>query len=184
MPLVAYVTWHMALIPLLWLALRGERRAEWWWLAGAFGVSWLADTTALWWANPWLVNAVYPVSQAGIVGAVLLARQEARLFVGLLVVVGILTVLTEGLTGPDILLETVSAGGVVVIVWPRPLGRLRLALLVAFGGGWLAWMGYLLDPGWLWWSVYQLLRAVGYGLFCWASLRPGPVLRLARSGMT
>lgn len=176
MPLVALVAWHMALVPLAWLAFRHERRIEWWWLAAAFFVSWLADAVALL-GNPWIPATVYPVSQAAIVVAVLAPRLEARIALGTLIAAGLLTVLIEGI-GPGLFLETVVAGVVVGIVWPLALTRrLRTALLVAFGGGWLAWVGYVLAPGWESWGAYQAVRALGLGLFCWASMRPA--LRLA-----
>jgi hypothetical protein len=167
----------LGLVPLCWLAVRGETRAEWWWLAVAFAVSWVADTVAHL-VNPWLPAAVYPVSQAAVIGAVLLPRRDAWLFAGALVLVGIAGVLLEGVWGPDLFLETVASLGIVGIVYARPLGLLRLALLVAFGMGWLAWIGYLFVPGFPSWGVYQGVRAVSLGFFCWARER-APRLRLA-----
>lgn len=168
----------MALLPALWLALRMDRRTEWWWLAGAFGVSWLADLAALFSHAPWLISTVYPVSQAAIVIAVLADREEALVYTWLLVLVGIVSVLAEGVTGPTLLLETVAAASVVSVVWPLPLGKLRICLLVAFGGGLLAWIGYVIAPGWTSWLVYQSVRAVSLLLFCWASWKPHPMLRV------
>lgn len=169
----------MALLPFAWLALQRESRSLWWVVAVAvFGVSWLADTAALF-GNPWLPAAVYPVSQAGILVALLASRKSAGLLIGLLVVAALVGIAWEGVTGPDVLLETVAAGIVVGLVWPRrDLGRLRIMLLVGFGGGWLVWLGYLFAPGWTSWGVYQGVRAVSLGLFCWASIRPQPTLRL------
>lgn len=165
----------MGLVPVLWLALRKERRVEWWWLAGVFGVSWLADTAAHW-VNPWLVSAVYPVAQAGIVGAVFLSRREAALLVAVLVWVGVLS--AGWGTVPDLLLRTVAWLAVVGIVWPLPLGSLRVALLLAFGLGWLCWVGYQFAPGWTSWGVYQGVRAVSLGWFCLAR-EQRPAVRIA-----
>jgi hypothetical protein len=173
---------HMALLPLVWLAWlaawEDRRGAEWWWLAGAFFVSWLADSAAHV-ADPWLVSLVYPVSQAAIVGAVLLEREEAALFVGSLVTVGVVAVLWRGVGTPDVLVHTVAWASIALVAFDRAaLGRLRLALLVAFGFGWLAWLGYTVTPGWPSWLCYQGVRALGIGCFCWAASYPTPRLRV------
>lgn len=173
----------MSLVPLFWLAWLHWRKREpglaWWWLAGAFAVSWLADTGALW-LSPWLVGAVYPVSQAAIIGAVLLSRSEAIELTIALVLIGILDVYANGITGPDILLRVTAWGAVTGILVPlRQLGRLRAALLVYFGVGLLAWMYYVIEPAWLSWSLYQIVRAIGIAMFCWAAMRPQPRLRVS-----
>jgi len=105
----------LGLAPVAWLALRRERRSDWWWLAGAFGVSWIADTAAHLWGHPWFVSAVYPVSQAALIGAVLLPRPDADWFIGVLVVGGILGLAREGTTHPSVLLHTVAYGGIVAV---------------------------------------------------------------------
>jgi hypothetical protein len=160
----------LGLVPLGWLAFRRERRPEWWWIAGAFGVSWLADIGARL-GDPWLVNAVYPVSQAGIIAAVLWPRREAQLAIGLLVVAGLCVLWLEGISGPDIILETVAALVIVGSAWRSPF---RGSLLVAFGLGWLAWMGYTLRPGLEMWGCYQATRVVAAAMFCQATLTPRP----------
>lgn len=175
----------MGLVPLLWLALlrfRGRTiGVEWYWLAGVFAVSWLADTAAHF-ANPWVMSKVYPVSQAAIVGLVLLSRREALLLIATLVWVGALDVVWIGVGDFDILLRTVAWLSVVGIIFPlKQLGRLRLSLLVAFGVGWVCWMGYAIWPGWTSWSGYQLTRLAGILLFCWAATSPLPQLRLTRA---
>jgi len=169
----------MGLAPLLWLAIRRERRPDWWWLAVAYGISWLADTAAHLWGHPWFVSAVYPVSQAALIGAVLLPRPDADWFVGVLVVGGVLGIAREGTTHPSLLLHTVAFGGIVAISWQHPHQRLRLALLVSFGLGLLAWVVFTRWVTWGTWGAYQLVRATGIGVFCWASMNPHPPLRLA-----
>lgn len=171
------VAHHVALIPAIWLLLIKNRRAEWWWLALAFGVSWIADWIAHL-TNPAFVSAVYPVGQAAIVGAVLLDRTQARRFAIALALAGIAAVWLEDFA-PDRFLRTIAWLGIVVMVWERPLGRLRVMLITAFGLGWVAWMGYTLWPGWTSWTLYQLVRAASLAMFCWASLSPQPRLRLA-----
>lgn len=169
-------------VPILWLALMqlwGEKRgAAWWWLAGAFAVGWGADTLAHW-ASPWLASTVYLVSQAGIIGAVLLARREAVLLAAVLVGIAVLAILWRGVEGPDLLLHTVAMGSVAGIVWDRKvLGLLRMAFLVRFGVGLLIWWAYGLYPGWTTWGAYQSVRLAGVLLFCWAAVWPAPRLRL------
>jgi hypothetical protein len=170
---------HMGLVPLFWLALLGQRRGvEWWWLALAFAVSWVADTVVHYYGHPWAVSAVYPVTQAAIVGAVFLTPWHTRLFVGALMLCGVLAVTLEGTTKPSLILHTVAWLSIVAIVSPLPIGRLRLALLTSFGIALVAWVLFTLWTTWLSWSLYQGVRAVGIGLFCWASLRPQPMLRV------
>ena len=166
----------MGLVPLLWLVAQRETRPVWWGIAGAFGISWVADWASHW-TGTWFVSALYPVSQAALIGALLLQKPQALLFTGALVLVGLFGVLTHGTQTPEVLLHTVAWLSVVGIVWPLPLGRLRLALLGYFGLGWLAFLGYVLQPGWASWGLYQGTRALGIGLFCWAAHQPR--LRLA-----
>jgi len=180
--IVSEVAAEMGLVPLAWLAwlhVTARRRdPAWWWLAGAFGVSWLADLFALW-VDPWFIGTIYPVSQAGIIGAVFLSRQDAIRFALVLVGIAGASIVLRGGEGPDVLLRTVAMLGVAGIVWDRwSLGRLRTALLVYFGLGLVAWWWYVGWPGWPSWLVYQGTRAVGIAFFCAASLRPAPDLRL------
>ena len=181
--MIFYAAWTIGLIPLAWLAVlavRGQRRgAEWWYLAGAFFVSWIADAFALAGVEPWLMSLVYPVTQAAIVGAVLLDREEAATLIGALVTVGCVAVLWRGVGTPDVLLHTVAWASIALVAWDRAaLGRLRLALFIAFGFAWLAWLGYTMNPGWATWLGYQSVRAIGAGCFCWAAAKPGPTFRV------
>lgn len=175
----------MGLVPLVWLAILHFRGkvcgAEWWWLAGSFAVSWLADTASHYTGHP-LVGMTYPVLQAGIIGAVFLFRADAILFVLALMVAGVTDVLVNGILPHDVFLRTVAWLSVVGILWPlRQLGRLRTSLLVAFGLGLLTWWGYAIWPGWTSWSLYQLTRLIGILLFCWAAMSPSPQLKVLRT---
>lgn len=156
-----------------WLIGARAKGAAWWWMAGAFAVSWVADTAAHW-VSPWLVSATYPVSQASLVGAVLLTRREAVVFSGTLTFVAIAAALW-GWT-PDVFLHTVAWAGVVGIALRAT--PFRWSLLVMFGGGLLAWWWYVLDPGWAGWIGLQVARAVGIVVFCYASVHPSPRLRV------
>lgn len=181
---VSEVAAEMGLVPLawlVWLRLRGRSPGlAWWWLAAAFFVSWLADTAALW-VNPDLVGNLYPVTQAALVGAVLLDRLEAAEFAFALFVVALVAVFWRGPLGIDVFLRTVAWGSVAVLAWQyHALWRLRDALLVSFGVGLVAWWWYALAPGWLTWGFYQVVRAVGIALFCAAAASPAPRLIVAR----
>lgn len=174
---------QIGLIPLLWLAFltfRGKAVGiEWWWLAGVFAVSWLADTAAHW-GNSWAVGLLYPVSQAAIVGLVFLSRRDALYLIIALGGVGLLDVFGFGFEIPDILVRTVAWLSITGIVWRLPqLERLRTSLLVTFGAGWLCWMGYAINPGWFSWSGYQFTRLLGILLFCWAATSPLPRLKIS-----
>lgn len=176
MPVAAYLAYALGIIPLLWLsamALEGDRfDASWWWLAGAFGVSFLADSAALCGVRPDLVGNAFPIVQASIIGMVLMNRRAAGNLVGALMVIGLLAVQIQGAAGIDVILSTVAFGAVSIMVWPRrELLGLRDSLLMTFGVGLVAWWGYAAWPGWLSWGLYQFARACGTGLFVLASLR-------------
>jgi hypothetical protein len=179
---------HMALLPvalLSGLSVRHHRRdAAWWFLAGAFAISWVADTVAdfLLPADRVVPSLVYPVSQSALVVAVLMPRLVALLLLGLMVGTGCLVVLQHGITTPDIALRSVAWPAVACVAWMRkelPV-PLRACLLVYFGLGWVAW---LVHVEWLTvatWYPYQLIRLLGLLLFCWAAVETGPHLRVMR----
>jgi hypothetical protein len=174
---------QMGLLPLAWLALLswcGERRgSEWWWIAGAFGISWVADTISHVFGHPWIVSAVYPVSQAAILGMVLLPRKDAYWFVAGLCVLGVMAITVEGTTHPQWILHVVGWSEIVWLLWPLPLGKLRLALLVAFGVNIIPWVLFTIWTTWETWGLYQAVRATSLGLFCWACWTPQPRLQIA-----
>lgn len=181
----------MALVPLAWLiglVLKGQRPPSgWWWIAGAFAISAVPDSMAHR-MNPWIPSAVYPIAQSAIIASVLVSPTKAFAFTLILVIASVTdTVLTAGAEPRgDWIVRTVAWLGLVSFVWAIPLPRLRLALLEAFGVGWLAWIGLLLMPGppnAVWgspsWRAYQAVRATSLLLFCRASLQLRPHLRVA-----
>jgi hypothetical protein len=189
MPIIAWIAYSLGLLPALWLAVRRVRAAEWWWLALAFGISWVADTVALASGHPWPGSALYPLAQTAVIAFVFLRSLEASAFVGILAVVTAGAILTQGWATSTLVVRTIAWGAIVSMVWRPRVGRLREALLVYFGLGWAAWMIYSLSPGmrsdghvppltWTSWSLYQVMRAMGIGLFCWAAWKPSPSLRL------
>lgn len=181
---VSEVASQQALLPVLWLGwLHLKKRdpgAAFWWLSGVFVVSWIADMSALW-IDPVMISAVYPLSQAWIVGAVFLPRRDTVLLIVVLGLVGFVSLAWQGVADSNTLLRTVAWGAGVGIVFPlKQLGRLRTALLVTFGLGWLSWMYYLADPGWTSYLTYQSVRLLGILAFCRAAISPLPQLHLSK----
>jgi hypothetical protein len=176
----------MALLPLAWLvslAVTGRRRdAAWWWLAGAFAVSWLADTAAdLLPRNAgWVPSLIYPVAQTTIVAAVLLPRRSAWWLLSALVAVGLAAAVHVSAQGPDILLRSVADLIVVAILAVRPElpNPLRLGLFIYFGLGWIAWMLHAERLSLATWYPYQVCRLAGLILVSLAATHPTANLRV------
>lgn len=161
-----------------------RREIGWAWLAVAFAVSTLADL-AQFILPPdqrWPVSIAYPVSQAGLMAAVLLPRREALVVGGILMASGLAACLWRGVEGPDVLLRSVAfltIAGVAFSRWDLPLW-LRPALLTYYALGWVCWLvhaHYLVLPTWF---VNQGVRAVGLGLVCLAIWKASPTLKLVR----
>lgn len=172
-----YVATWLGLVPLAWLAVRRSRNVAFWWLGAAFAVSWLADMAARYLASWAFMNPLYPVSQAALIGAVLLSRRQAEWFTLALMAVGLLGVLFP--SRPDVLVHTVAWGGICGLVWDRyGMDVLRTSLLVTFGLGLFAYYGFVMYPMWVTWLLYQGCRVLGTALFCYAVTLPSPRLRL------
>lgn len=169
--MIPEIAHQMALLPILWLAalwaVEERRDPALWWLAGVFAISWMADTAAHW-VDPWLISAVYPVSQAALVAVVLLKRDDALLFLFTITAIGIISIAFQELQQPNVL-RSAAWGAIVAIVYPLPLGRLRASLLVTFGVGLVAWILFAVMRDWPTWLIYQGARAAGIVLFCWAA---------------
>lgn len=201
--MIFIAAWWLGAIPLLWLCVlqrRGQvRDVSLWWLGAALGVSFVADTLAFLGVNPDYVGNLSPISQAALVGLVLLIdREDVVTLLGVLGGVGVAAMLWNGPLGFDVLIATVANLAVVVIAYEfRALDRLRLSLLVYFGLGCLAWWwdayegdlfrsGVTMPDVWglspsMWtFLCYQCTRALGIGLFCWAASDPKPRLALSR----
>lgn len=185
LPLILYPAIAVGVVPLFWLCLLywagRDPDAAYWWLAVALAVSFVADVLSF--VLPLrATNDSYPLLQSALIGLVLLDRPTAVLYAAVLGVTAMAVPLVSGLQRPDLLLTTVASLSVVWIAYRyRSLPRaLRWSLLVGFGGFWLGWVWYVLDPGWGGWLAYQAARLVGCGLFCWAALKPGPSLTVAR----
>lgn len=147
-----------------------------WWLALAFAVSFLADTASHF-VNSFWVSRVYPVSQAALVAAVFLARKDALGILAMLVLAGLAGVFLEP-KGPELFTHLVcwlTAAAIASEEAPQPVKR---ALTVYFGWGVLAWVCYVIEPGWASWGFYQGTRLVGIALFGLACWKPAPQLRL------
>lgn len=160
----------MALIPLLWLGcLRycGQHRSPLWWaLALVLAISWVADTVAHV-VDPWLTSAIYPLLQALILSIVLLPRRALIRFAAVFLGIGVLTFWLSGATHPEVIGRTIAWSGLLVVAWPHQ--AIRWPVMITFGLGWLGWIAYSISPGWGTWSVFQGIRALGLGSFCWVT---------------
>lgn len=160
-----YLAAAIGAVPLLAVAALRPRGSAWWWLAAAFGVSLVADIASLAWGHP-LLSQVYPVTQAALFALVLAPVAVAVPVIGLTLAAAGASVAWREAAGLDFLLHAVAWGSTAALAWRYVLpGALRTALLVGFGGGVLAWAGFVLAPGWLWWALYQSTRALAAGWF-------------------
>lgn len=175
MMLAAGLAQCLGLLPLLWLGalhIRGSRRGPgYWWLAGAFGVSFVADTVARV-INPMITSLVYPIAQSAIVGALILRSQFVHSFVRTLLVIAMLAILF--MPTFDVLLRSIAWISLTAAAWQRrDLGELSGVLILHFGGGLVAWWFVVVfAPGATSWLFYQGVRALGILLFCAACNRP------------
>ena len=166
----------MALLPLAWLVwrqVRGHRsELSWWLLAGAFGVSWIADTAAHVLSRDynWVPSLTYPVLQTAVIAFVLLPRRTAAAFATCLIAVALIVILADGAEAPDLVLRSVAWLSIIAMVWLVEMPtRLRACLIVSFGVGLALWMAVLRWPIAATWYVYQINRLIGLLLFCWAA---------------
>lgn len=167
----------LGLIPLLWLAFGPVRGAAWWWMAGGFAVSFVADAIARV-SQPAFVSQLYPVTQAAVFVLVLAPKRSREWILGALLCAAAVSVALRDAQGFDVLLRTV-AWGIVAVLALSVTERLRMALLVYFALGAVLWTAYVLSPGWVTWLAYQGTRALGVSLWCMAawhtSRRVGPL---------
>lgn len=183
-PLWAELAHQMALIPLAVLCgldLRGERRdIRWWWLAGMFGVSWLADTTVHYgWLPGTTASALYPLVQAVIAGCVFLPWRQAIPFSALVVAATVFLFGFGGIQSPDIEFRSLAWIAILWLVTDDAwLGPIRMACLITFGLGLVAWIIHARSLTLATWYPYQLVRLVGVGVFARAAIVGQPALRL------
>lgn len=161
-------------VPLLAVLASRPRGSAWWWLAAAFAVSLVADVAALAFGHP-LLSQVYPVAQSGLFALVLAPTAVAVPVVGVVLAAAGISVAWREAAGLDFLLHAVAWGSTAALAWHYLMpSAIRTALLVGFGGGVVAWTGFVLDPGWTWWLVYQSTRVLAAGWFAvavWQSPR-------------
>ena len=184
---VANAFWFSSLLPLawLWILSRSHRRIDsaWWWLALAFGISWIPDAPIdhMSHALDWVLVAVYPVAQTAIVGKVLLSQTRATRFLFLLGAAAIVSIVWEGVGGPEVILPTVAWLLIAGIAWTHETipHLLRVSLVVYFCLGWGAWLLHaeaikerqdMLAT----YYAYQLTLLLGRVVFCIAAWRDSP----------
>lgn len=157
-------------IPVLWLVGRREQDVRWWWIGLGYAVSFLADSLSHWAPHPLIYNA-YPLSQAGLILVALTPRFAPRLTIGL-TVIGCLSIVTLGV--PNLWALHLAAWGLVAVIGWRCTEWLRLALVMSFGIGLVAWSLTQLSPGWPAWIAFQSTRLLGTLALCVAMTVPFP----------
>lgn len=160
---LGYFAASLGLLPVVALLVRRTSGLRWWLMGAAFAVSFLADMASLWATHPY-VAALYPALQAGVFLLALLPLTEVPLAVAVILGAASASLVWSGATGLDVLARTV-AFGMVAGAGFRHSGWLRWSLLMGFGGGLLAWWGYVLAPGWWSWGALQAVRVVA--IACW-----------------
>lgn len=166
---MVYLAAALGIVPFLAVALARPKGSAWWWLTAAFGVSFVADMASFVWPHP-LASQVYPLLQGGLFALVLAPRPVA---IGTIAAVALASAVSLGVRdakGLDLLLHAVAWGSTGLLSYRYLMpGALRTALLVGFGGGLVAWTGFVLDPGWFWWFALQTTRSLAAGWFCVAA---------------
>jgi hypothetical protein len=167
------LTATLGAVPLLFLS--GMRRRgkpvspAYWWMAGGFAVSFVADVFGAAGWHP-IASQTYPVSQAALVSRPMLTQRWWVLYVALLLTAASASVVWRDGLGMDVALRVVAFGGVAVMGWRLAVERtLETALLVYFGLGLLAWLAYLAMPGWWTYLGMQGTRVVGIAYWCRAA---------------
>lgn len=174
----------LGLVPLAYVVYRDRRfpihvDAAYYWLAAAFGVSFLADRSAHW--VPSWVAFSYVVGQSVLTCAVFDRRLALRLL-PMLSLVALLALAVwppaDPITHrrpPEVLLHLIAWGTAACVVWEEAKGALRTALSTYFAVGTVAYLVMAFSPGFTTWYLYQASRVVGIGLFCLAVADPKPV---------
>ena len=157
---------QIALVPILivLLAGRGLPRA-YWWLAGAFTVSWVWDSVIGWRGGAWEVFFLFLPLQMGL--AVAAFRRHA--LIPALIVFYALAIVGLGLGPPDVLVTLLGSGTVVALALRSEI--LTAPVVLYFGIGTLCYLGmiqHLDGDGFMrWWYPYQGARAAAFGAFGW-----------------
>lgn len=164
----------LAALAVLWVRDR-PRPPALWGIAGAFAVSWVADTLAHWMPPGWAVSAVYPVAQFGILYLVLAPPTLALACTVATGAVAIWAIDAGTYSGPDALIRIVGALFILSLsTGSRP--PIRRALFVYFGLGAVCWAPLVFLPGespafLFCWLAYQSCRMLGLGLLTWTLWR-------------
>lgn len=181
---VGVVATLIGLIPLVGVAACRAPRS-WWWLAAAFGVSFLADLAGA--AGYGMVaSQTYPVLQAGLFALVLAPRRTAVGVIAGLAAVSAASLWWRRAHGLDLALHVAAFASTAVLAG-RSLagGWLRATLVAGFVALTAAWVGMAAAPGVLTWGTFQGVRlamALGFVLAAWqATSQPGTTDGLRRT---
>lgn len=166
-----YAALAVGAVPLAWCASLRRIEPAWWWMAAAFGVSFVADALSLVVGHT-VVSQVYPVAQAALFLAVLVERPAALYWIGgLLAVAGASLAyrLGEGLELP---LHAVAwlAVAVTAVLSLRP-SLLRNTLGAGFAALTLAWAWFYREPTFAAWGTFQAVRVGVTVAWCVAATR-------------
>lgn len=166
----------VGLVPLAAVAVHGRRLpSAWWWLGGAFGVSFLADLAGRFgYGN--VASQTYPVLQAGLFAFVLAPRDVAKWTVAALAAISSTSLWLRGGMGLDVVLHIAAFGSTAFFAY-RYLsgGTLRATLALGFGALVYAWGALTLWPTFLAWGVLHTVRlatAVGFALAAHEATQP------------
>jgi hypothetical protein len=94
-----------------------------------------------------------------------------------LVLAALLGLAIEGITAPGLLLHVAGWLVLTTFLLEQPPSPLRTALVIAFGVNIVPWILVALRPRWSTWELYQGVRAVSLGWFCYAQTERLTVMR-------
>ena len=190
---IPWICTALGLLPLAWLSVRKVVGLDYWLIATALGISFLADIGAL--ALPERITSfAYPLGQCGLIGVTLLAPRQGLIYGLLLMAMAVVSLRINPAEVPafDVMFRTFAFGSITLIASQMPnLGGLRNALLLYFGLGLVAWLAWAFwhNPtdhsariNWALYLIDQTTRAVGIGWFCWAATHQTPKLVILLGG--
>lgn len=170
---LGYAAMATGLLPLVAVALRPRAPSAWWWLAGAFAVSFAADLAGLA-GYGFVASQTYPLLQASLFALVLAPRALAGAVIAGLAAVSGASLALRGALGLDVALHLAAWGATVGLArWALQPGALRVTLVWGFALLAVAWVGFTLEPTFWAWGAMQAVRLATALGFCYAVSREG-----------